>query len=204
MIPCVDVQNTASASATASALAPAAAPAPAPMTFSSAADIEPLTQQEAVSLAKTWYDEQGPFVGTFAMAIPVSACHFNYVGARDCECSIRYGVRPDTGESYFVRFSYEVPSGTLQVKCWINHCSKSEVASGVPGTEAWRAVGMDMARASELPDSDSENLARSWRALVTLCARALGRSESNLGKAYTSEVSISRQLAALGTSRSAV
>jgi hypothetical protein len=56
-----------------------------------------------------------------------------------------------------------------------------------------------MARASELPDSDSEGLTRSWRALVKLCARALGRSESNLGKAYTSDVSISRQLAALGT-----
>ena len=57
---------------------------------------------------------------------------------------------------------------------------------------------MDMARASELPDSDSQSLARNWRALVMLCARALGRSESNL-PAYTSEVSISRQLAALGT-----
>lgn len=54
-----------------------------------------------------------------------------------------------------------------------------------------------MARASELPDSDSESLARSWRILVERCARALGRSAANL-PAYTSPSSISRQLAALG------
>ena len=56
---------------------------------------------------------------------------------------------------------------------------------------------MDMARASELPDSESETVARSWRALVERCARALGRSASNL-PAYTSSTSVSRQLAALG------
>ena len=90
---------------------PASVPSPAPTPPPEL----PLTQHEAVSLAKTWYDEQGPFVGTFEMATPVSAAHFNYVGPKDCECSIRYNVRPDTGDSYFVRFIYELPSGALEL-----------------------------------------------------------------------------------------
>lgn len=99
---------------------PAPSPSPAPPSASGSSGsiaIAALTPQEAVSLAKTWYDEQGPFVGTFVMATPVSAAHFNYIGPRDCECSIRYSVRPDTGESYFVRFIYKLLPGTSRVKC---------------------------------------------------------------------------------------
>ena len=103
--------------------APSPAPAPSPVPPASASGsagsgaIAALTTQEAVSLAKTWYDEQGPFVGTFVMATPVSAAHFNYIGPRDSECSIRYSVRPDTGESYFVRFIYKLLPGTSRVGC---------------------------------------------------------------------------------------
>jgi hypothetical protein len=132
-IPCTDVENAVAATIVSSVPVPApesesasvSAPATAPVAAPAATDIAPLTQQEAVSLAKTWYDEQGPFVGTFVMAIPVSAAHFNYIGARDCECSIRYSVRPDTGDSYFVRFTYEVPSGKFQVSCVMHRCSIS-------------------------------------------------------------------------------
>ena len=70
------------------------------------------------------------------------------------------------------------------------------------GTGSWRATEMDVARASELPDSAQQLLARRWTALVRSCAIKLGRVESNL-PAYTSSSSVSKQLAALGTDRAA-
>lgn len=70
------------------------------------------------------------------------------------------------------------------------------------GAGSWRATEMDVARASELPDSAQQLLARRWTALVRSCAIKLGRVESNL-PAYTSSSSVSKQLAALGTDRAA-
>ena len=168
--------------------APAPAPSPAapPRASAPRASGPALTQEEAVRLAKIWYDEQGPYVGTFVMLTPVSAAHFNLVTATECECSLRYRVRPDTGDTYFVRFMYKYTDDAAD--------------GGSDG--AWRAVEMDMARASELPDSDAEHLARRWRGLVARCARALGRSASNL-PVYTSPSSVSKQLAALGAEQAA-
>ena len=84
---------------------------------------------------------------------------------------------------YFVRFVYT----------WVG----ADVGAG-----SWRATEMDVARASELPDSAQQLLARRWTALVRSCAIKLGRVESNL-PAYTSSSSVSKQLAALGTDRAA-
>ena len=84
---------------------------------------------------------------------------------------------------YFVRFVYT----------WVG----ADIGAG-----SWRATEMDVARASELPDSAQQLLARRWTALVRSCAIKLGRVESNL-PAYTSSSSVSKQLAALGTDRAA-
>lgn len=77
-----------------------------------------------------------------------------------CECSLRYRVSPDTGDSYFVRFMYSRDADA--------------------GAADWRATDMDMARASELAESDQQHLSRAWGELVTRCAKALGRSPQNL------------------------
>lgn len=107
-------QLTAAPTPIADAIFTTAPSSPAPAAAST--DV-PLTQQEAARLAKTWYDKRGPFVGTFTMVTPVSAAYFNYVAPTDCECSIRYTVRPDTGDSYFVRFTYKIPSGACHIIC---------------------------------------------------------------------------------------
>ena len=153
-----------------------AAAAAAGAALAAAAPGAALSDEQAVRLAKTWYDDFGPFVGTFVMVTPVSGVFFNLATPSACECSIRYNVSPDTGDSYFVRFMYSYSRDDAD----------------------WRATEMNMARASELPDSDQEHLARAWGALVTRCAKALGRSPQNL-PVYTSPSSLSKQLAALGS-----
>jgi hypothetical protein len=70
-----------------------------------------LQEPEAIALAKKFYDEKGPFVGAFSMAIPVLSAHRNRGYGGRAEWSIKYRVEPDTGDEYFVRFFYQRPFG---------------------------------------------------------------------------------------------
>ena len=145
-----------------------------------------LSEEEAVRLAKEWYDAKGPFVGDLVLSLPPLGVHLNYGDEEACEYSVRYRCTAaetcsldaealeESAREYFVRFFFERE-----------------------GEGAWECWGLDEQRASEQRDSGAELNKRLWAKLVEKCARALKRAASNL-PVYTSPSSIELQVSALG------